>query len=69
MEACHGYPLDDAGVAQIQRWYSEGVLTVRQVVSCYLARISQIDPYVKYNTPPLHDCFLNTAAFSALSWN
>ncbi|KAJ7895099.1 amidase signature domain-containing protein [Mycena leptocephala] len=46
MEACHGYPLDDAGVAQIQRWYSEGVLTVRQVVSCYLSRISQIDPYV-----------------------
>ncbi|KAJ6483814.1 amidase signature domain-containing protein [Mycena vitilis] len=46
MAACHGRPLEDAGVAQIQSWYDTGALTVRQVVSCYLARISQIDRYV-----------------------
>ncbi|KAJ7672265.1 amidase family protein [Mycena polygramma] len=46
MAACHGHPLEDAGVAQIQSWYDTGALTVRQVVSCYLARISQIDRYV-----------------------
>ncbi|KAJ7220276.1 amidase signature domain-containing protein [Mycena pura] len=46
MAACHGLPLEDAGVAQIQRWYDSGALTVRQVVSCYLDRIAQIDPFV-----------------------
>ncbi|KAJ7470783.1 amidase signature domain-containing protein [Mycena latifolia] len=46
MAACHGHRLEDAGVAQIQSWYSAGALTVRQVVSCYLDRISQIEPYV-----------------------
>ncbi|KAJ7116571.1 amidase signature domain-containing protein [Mycena epipterygia] len=46
MEACYGHRLEDAGVAQIQSWYDTGTLTVRNVVSCYLARISQIDVHV-----------------------
>ncbi|KAJ7650854.1 amidase signature domain-containing protein [Roridomyces roridus] len=46
MAACHGHRLEDAGVAQIQTWYDSGKLTVSQVVSCYLDRIAQIDPYV-----------------------
>ncbi|KAJ7173969.1 amidase family protein [Mycena crocata] len=47
MQACHGHRLEDAGVAQLKSWYDTGALTVRQVVSCYLARIAQVDPYVK----------------------
>ncbi|KAJ7740820.1 putative amidase [Mycena metata] len=47
METCHGHRLEDAGVAQIQSWYDSGALTVRNVVSCYLTRIAQINPYVK----------------------
>ncbi|KAJ7056734.1 amidase [Mycena amicta] len=46
MAPCHGLPLEDAGVAQIRRWYDSGALTVRQVVTCYMDRIAQVDPYV-----------------------
>ncbi|KAJ6577543.1 Glutamyl-tRNA amidotransferase subunit A (Glu-ADT subunit A) [Mycena capillaripes] len=46
MVACHGHHLEDAGVARIQSWYDAGALTVRQVVSCYLARMAQIDRYI-----------------------
>ncbi|KAF7312020.1 Amidase family protein [Mycena indigotica] len=47
MPLCHGLPLEDAGVAQIQRWYDSQALTVRQVVECYLGRIAQVDRYVR----------------------
>ncbi|KAF7330196.1 Amidase family protein [Mycena venus] len=46
MEICHGHRLEDAEIAQIQSWYHNGALTIRQVVSCYLDRIAQIDQYV-----------------------
>ncbi|KAK7032752.1 amidase family protein [Favolaschia claudopus] len=46
MAPCHGHRLEDADIAQIQNWYDTGALTVRQVVSCYLGRITQIDHYV-----------------------
>ncbi|KAF7327384.1 Amidase family protein [Mycena kentingensis (nom. inval.)] len=47
MPPCHGHALEDAGVAQIQRWYDSGALTVRRVVQCYLDRISQVDSYIR----------------------
>jgi amidase len=66
MDVCHGHRLEDAEIAQIQSWYDVGALTVRQVVSCYLSRIAQIDPYVKYAILSLLESSLTFCAGSAV---
>lgn len=47
MADCKGKRLEDASIDQIQAWYDSKDLSIRDVVSCYLTRIEQVDVYVK----------------------
>lgn len=47
MADCHGLPLEEASIDQMQGWMASGTVTSRQLTECYLARITQLNEYVK----------------------
>ncbi len=47
MGTCYGLPLEEATVDQMQEWMTCGNLTSRQLVTCYISRILQVNEYVK----------------------
>ena len=48
MRHCHGFKLEEASVDDIQARLSKGTLTSVQLLECYLERIAQTQPYLKY---------------------
>lgn len=48
MRHCHGFKLEEATVDAIQEQLSKGVFTSVQLLECYLDRIAQTQPYLKY---------------------
>lgn len=47
MASCHGLPLEEATIDQMQGWMSSGKVTSRQLTECYIGRITQLNEYVK----------------------
>lgn len=48
MKQCQGLKLKEATIDQLQQWMSSGKLTTKQLVTCYIQRITQTDRYVRY---------------------
>ena len=48
MPRCHGVILEEATVDQLQDAMSKGRLTSTKIAMCYLQRIQQTNPYIKY---------------------
>ena len=46
MPKCFGLDLEEATIDQMQEWMHKGKLTSRQLTSCYLNRIDQLQEYV-----------------------
>ncbi|KAI9284988.1 amidase signature enzyme [Umbelopsis sp. AD052] len=46
MAKCNGFQLEEASIDQIQQQLASGRLTSRQLVQCYLNRISTVNPYL-----------------------
>lgn len=51
MAQCNGFTLEEATIDQLQDLMGSGRLASVQVVLCYLQRIYQTDPYIKYSLP------------------
>lgn len=47
MAKCNGFQLEEASIDQIQQQLASGRLTSRQLVQCYLNRISTVNPYLQ----------------------
>lgn len=47
MPKCNGFQLEEASIDDIQQQLSSGSLTSRQLVHCYLERISTVNPYLQ----------------------
>lgn len=47
MRDCHGFKLEEASVDQIQAQLTNGTFTSVQLLSCYMDRIYQTQPYLK----------------------
>jgi len=48
MSTCHGFTLEEATIDQIQQALANGALTVVALATCYLQRIYQTDPYLRF---------------------
>lgn len=46
MPLCNGIKIEDATIEELQRWMTLGQLSSQDLVSCYVARIEQTNPYV-----------------------
>jgi amidase len=53
IHACHGHPIEEASIHDLQSLLSQRKLTTRQLVGCYTRRISQVNPFVKCVHSPL----------------
>jgi amidase len=47
MAKCQGFQLEEASIDEIQNELASGRLTSRQLVQCYLDRISTVNPYLQ----------------------
>ena len=47
MPLCKGLKLEEATIDQLQHWMSLGKLSTRQLVECYIDRITQTDGYIR----------------------
>lgn len=50
MRRCHGFKLEEATVDQIQERLENGTFTSVELLECYLDRVHQTQPYLKYAT-------------------
>lgn len=50
MRRCHGFKLEEATVDEIQERLTNGTFTSVELLACYLDRIHQTQPYLKYVT-------------------
>lgn len=48
MRHCHGFKLEEASIDEIQKQLSKGTFTSVQLLECYLDRVYQTQPYLKY---------------------
>jgi len=48
MRRCHGFKLEEATVDQIQERLENGAFTSVELLECYLDRVHQTQPYLKY---------------------
>lgn len=48
MRRCQGFKLEEATVDQIQERLANGTFTTVELLACYLDRIHQTQPYLKY---------------------
>jgi amidase len=48
MRRCHGFKLEEATIDQIQGRLENGTFTSVELLECYLDRIHQTQPYLKY---------------------
>ena len=48
MPQCTGLTLEEATIDQLQDFMRSGQLSSAQIAMCYLQRIYQVDPYIKY---------------------
>lgn len=48
MRTCHGFKLEEATIDQIQAELTIGTFTAVQLLDCYMDRVYQTQPYLKY---------------------
>jgi amidase len=48
MRPCHGFKLEEATIDQIQAELEIGTFTGVQLLECYMDRVHQTQPYLKY---------------------
>lgn len=48
MRTCHGFQLEEATVDQIQTELANGTFTSVELLKCYMDRVYQTQPYLKY---------------------
>jgi amidase len=55
MRHCHGFKLEEASVDQIQERLENGTFTSVELLECYLDRVHQTQPYLKYVPNPRNE--------------
>lgn len=50
MRTCHGFKLEEATIDQIQAELAIGTFTTVELLDCYMDRVYQTQPYLKYVT-------------------
>lgn len=48
MRHCHGFKLEEASIDEIQKQLEKGTFTTVGLLECYLDRMYQTQPYLKY---------------------